>query len=95
MAEQTNSLCAFYAHLIESQLDSDDPDMAVVRAQLANIKKWCTVTANPPGEVPEGLEEHLFEEGSTEKGTVVVDGQRMPASAAAHAKGAGDADGDD
>jgi len=40
------------------------------------------VTANPPGEVPEQLEDHLFEEGSTETGTVVVDGTEMPASAA-------------
>jgi len=92
MAEYNQSLCAYYAMLIEGQLDSTDPDMAVVQEQLDNIKKYCTVTANPPGEVPDQLEDHLFEEGSTETGTVVVDGAEMPASAASLAE---DVDSDD
>jgi hypothetical protein len=86
MAEYNQSLCAYYAMLIEGQLHSDDTDMAAVQEQLDNIKKHCTVTANPPGEVPEQLEGHLFEEGSTETGTVVVDGVEMPASAASRAE---------
>lgn len=82
MGERANSMCAIWVELIEYQLDSSDPDMEKVRDHLASIKANCGLLSQQPGEVPEHLEEHLFEEGSTETGTVVVDGQEMPRSAA-------------
>lgn len=81
--EPVNSMCATYATLIETQLRSDDPDMETVFELLGYIKRYCQTVSTEPGEVPEQLEEHLIEEGSTAKGTVVVDGDEMPASAAA------------
>lgn len=82
MDERQNSLCAIYADLIETQLDSDDPDMDVVRENLGYIRKHCTVAPFAPGETPEHLEEYQFEEGSTATGTVVRDGKPIPRSAA-------------
>lgn len=82
MGDQANSLCAVYAMLAENQLRSGDPDMEVVFEQLDNIKQYCQTVSYPPGETPPHLEEHQFEEGSTAEGVVVVDGERMPASAA-------------
>lgn len=80
--EPTNSMCAIYAQLIEDQLRSADPDMDTVFELLGFIKHYCQTVGFEPGETPAHLEEHLIEEGSTAEGTVVVDGQEMPASAA-------------
>ena len=61
--ERANSMCAVYADLIETQLDSDDPDMESIRQKLDYIRKYCQTVAYAPGESPEHLEEHQFEEG--------------------------------
>lgn len=81
---EANSLCAVYAELAENQLRSDDPDMSVVFDQLENIKQHCGVIPYAPGETPDHLEAHQFEdgEGGGAEGVVVVDGKPMPASAA-------------
>lgn len=80
--EPVNSMCAIYAHLIETELRSRDPDMETVFELLGYIKRYCQTVAYAPGETPPHLEDHLIEEGSTATGTVVIDGQEMPASAA-------------
>lgn len=76
-------MCAVWVELIEFQLQSGDPDMEKVYDHLDSIKKHCGLLSHPPGETPEHLEEYQFEEGEgTESGVVVVDGQKMPRSAA-------------
>lgn len=84
MADQVNSICAIYAMLIEHQLRSSDPDMGKVYDNLERIKENCQSVSNQPGETPDHLEDFLFEdgEGAGETGTVVVDGKKMPKSAA-------------
>jgi len=83
--DQVNSMCAIYAHLIEKQLESDDPDDETVTELLGYIKQYCGTVPFAPGETPDHLEEHQFEpgDGAGENGTVVVDGKEIPASAAA------------
>lgn len=76
-------MCAVWVELIEYQLQSDDPDMEKVYDHLDSIKANCSLIAFAVGESPEHLEEYQFEKGEgTESGTVVVDGQEMPKSAA-------------
>jgi len=85
MAEraESNSLCAIFALLIEEQLQSGDPDMAVVQEQLDNIKQNCSLMPTAAGETPDHLEDHLFDAlDENVEGTVTVDGDEIPASAA-------------
>jgi hypothetical protein len=83
MAERTNSMCAVYADLIETQLTSEETDMDTVMDLLSYIRQYCHTVGHEPGEVPEHLEEHQFEpgRGEGETGTVMVDGKEMPRSA--------------
>jgi hypothetical protein len=81
-SDSTNSLCSIYAELIETELESDNPDYAEVYKLLGYIKRWCQTVSTPPGETPPQLEPHLYESGSEAEGTVVVDGQPLPKSAA-------------
>lgn len=60
--DEANSLCAIYAILIENQLQSNDPDMAVVYEQLDNIKQFCGLLSYPAGETPPHLEDYQFDE---------------------------------
>lgn len=61
--ERVNSMCSVYADLIETQLRSDDPDMDLVFELLGYIRTHCQTVGFAPGEVPDHLEAHLFEEG--------------------------------
>lgn len=61
MVGDTDSMCAVYAELIETQLESDDPDMEKVYEFLGYIKRYCHTVGFEPGETPEHLEDHLFE----------------------------------
>lgn len=81
MAESVDSMCAVYAELVDHELSKSDPDMDTVGRLLGYIKAHCGVVPFKKGEVPGHLEDHLFESGSTEEGTVVVDGRPMPRSA--------------
>lgn len=58
--EWVNSICAVYAHLIENELDSDDPDIETIREHLAVIKKHCIEASFPPGETPDHLEAYQY-----------------------------------
>lgn len=81
-------MCAVWVELVEFQLQSENPDMEKVYDHLGNIKKHCGLLSYPPGESPEHLGEYQFDEGEgTESGTVFVDGQEMPKSAAEHLDG--------
>lgn len=90
-----NSMCAVYAHLIETQLKSGDPDIEDCLQLLSFIQQNCITTAAEVGETPEQLEEYTFDSDdvSSEGGTVVVDGKEMPASAASVLDREGGADG--
>jgi hypothetical protein len=82
--EPLDSMCAVYAELVECELHQSDPDMDTVFDLLGHIKEHCATVPYAKGEVPEHLEDHLFEEGDvpSEEGVVVVDGTPMPRSAA-------------
>lgn len=90
-----NSMCAVYAHLIEAELESGDPDTERCLELLTYIQRHCITTDAEAGETPEQLEEHTFDSGdvSDAEGTVVVDGKEMPASAASVLDGETDGDG--
>lgn len=81
MGEPINSMCAVYAELVDHELKKDDPDMATVQQLLGYIKEYCGTVAYKKGETPAHLEEYLIEKGSTETGTVVVDGKKVPRAA--------------
>lgn len=81
--ERVDSMCAVYAHLIESELESDDPDDETVSELLGYIKQYCGTVPFSPGETPDHLEEFQFEPGRGEgaEGTVIYEGEEVPASA--------------
>lgn len=56
-----NSICSVYAHLIENQVKSGDPDVEKVVELTGYIKQYCTTASFPAGETPEHLEEYLYE----------------------------------
>lgn len=56
-----SSICDVYVELIENELDSDDPDMALVRENLDRIRRYCGAKPYPKGETPEHLKEYLYE----------------------------------
>lgn len=58
---QTNSMCAMYAELIEKELRSADTDYDLVYDLLGQIRKNCQAVSHQPGEMPDHLEEHVFE----------------------------------
>jgi len=86
MGEPLDSMCAVYAHLVRSEIQSDTPDQEKMLRFLGYIEEHCSVAPYEKGETPEHLEKHLFDDGIEEAGTVEVDGEEMPASAAARLK---------
>jgi hypothetical protein len=60
--QQTNSLCAVYAELIEKELRSGSPDYERVYDMLAQIRENCQAVGFTPGETPEHLEEYQYDE---------------------------------
>lgn len=56
-----NSLCAFYADILERQIKSEDPDMDVIEDMLQHIRENCQTVGYKKGETPEHLEEYLYD----------------------------------
>lgn len=61
--ENTNSMCAVYAALIRTEVQSDNLDEEKVLRLLGYIEKYCQTVGFEPGETPEHLEDFLYEEG--------------------------------
>lgn len=59
--ERTNSMCAIYADVIAHELAKERTDMETVERMLDNIRKYCQTVGHEPGEVPDHLEDYLYE----------------------------------
>lgn len=54
-------MCAVYAEVIRDQIRSEQPDEETIEEMCSNIERYCQTVGFEPGEVPEHLEEHLFD----------------------------------
>ena len=58
---RSDSMCAVYATIIRTEIQSDDPDQETVEEMCDFIERYCQTVGFEPGETPEHLEEHLFD----------------------------------
>lgn len=54
-------MCAVYATIIRTQIQSDEPDEEKITEMCDYIERYCQTVGFEPGETPEHLEEYLFD----------------------------------